>query len=276
MQKNFKFMETASSNFRRCKQIKDKIKENVKENPKELKEIKENPKDKIKEKDKPNESMNRFRKTIDFSPTKFRYSNEFEMNHRKSASMMSSDNFYGSFNNTNAASRKSIFKKTAQPSRFHARDSLFDIPQEDRIFDDEKLKSCIEFIHKIKSEKTKKEKIEDKKIQKLYKTSPDILKKIKSAKNMKFLDLEVYQRNLLLSASEVLSKDSVRTLEVRLNIVRKNANQIKNIGRMKPLFEEIKEQDNITLIRLRESYNRILEMKYKKDVILPDIDVNII
>jgi hypothetical protein len=223
----------------------------------------------IKEKDKTHEATVRFKRSvieITSSRNSQVTSEALLARHRKSASMMSSENIFNSFNKSQVASRKSLFTGTSQPpTRLHPKDSLFFIPQEDRIFEDDKLKSCIEFINKMNSDKSKKDKNQEKTIQKLYKISPDNLKKLKVAKKMKNLDLEKYQRHLLQTASEMLSNESIRKLETRLTKVRKKANQIRHIEHMEPLFDEIKEQDNISIMKLRNSYSRVMEFKCKKE-----------
>jgi hypothetical protein len=186
--------------------------------------------------------------------------------------MFSPDNF-NSFNLSNNPSKKSIFKKTAQPKMF-ARDSLFEIPNEDKIFEDEKVKSCIEFIHKLKTDKIKLNVKKEQKTPILYRLSPEKMKKIKIAKKMKdILDLELYQRNLILTASEVLSKDAVKNLETRFSKVRKKAYEVKRIDNMDKLFRQIKEEDDLTMRRIDNSYNRLLEFKHnKKDEKLPVLE----
>ncbi len=212
-----------------------------------------------------------FRKSaVEFSPTK--KIKEEVTTHGRSMSVIGD----GLYPLSNDASSKSIFKQTSHArtsSIFrNPRDSLFYIPNEDRIFDDEKVKSCIDFIQKIKSDKSKIELKKDIKIERIYKTNADSLKKLKIAKKKKFLDLENYQRNLIMSASEILSKDSIRTLETRLTKVRKKANEIKHIEHMDPLFEQIKEEDELTLWRLKESYMRIIELRNRIEDKAPNVE----
>lgn len=180
--------------------------------------------------------------------------------------------FYKTFNFKNCDSRKSIHvEKSVPQSGINSRASIKPIKENtnSQIID---TKTRIDFINRLKNEKNNADELKDRCIRKLYKVSPKALLNIKIAKRKKNLDLDQYQKNLIASASDSLSKDSIRNLETKLQSVKKKATQIKRVGGIENLFQEIKEMDQNTIRKLQQSYSRILEFKTNKADKLPNIN----
>jgi hypothetical protein len=154
--------------------------------------------------------------------------------------------------------QKSFSKRIRQNSVFR-KDSVFMIQDEDKIFDDERFKTSVEWVKSLQKEKSqlKLNKTDQNYFRSIYKTSHEGLKRLTKAKKMKNLDLERYQRNLINKVGDFLSKEAVRKLESKLQYVKNMANQVQKEEAIELLFSQISEQNEVTLKNLQDSVEKL-------------------
>jgi hypothetical protein len=138
------------------------------------------------------------------------------------------------------------------------KDSVFYIHDEDKIFDDEKFKTSVEWVRSLmKEKKPLKLNNTESNFRYIYKSNHESVKRIKKAQRMKNLDLDRYQKGLVLSIGSFLSKDAIRKLETNLQNVKKMANKVKREETIECLFSEISEQNEVTIRNLKESVDKL-------------------
>jgi hypothetical protein len=141
-------------------------------------------------------------------------------------------------------------------------ESIFAIPNEDKIFDDEKLKRSVEFIRRLREQnKTKIQEIDINKKGPSFSLNPMIKDKIKIAKRQKHLELDVYQKNLVKSLNGAVRNDLIKSLESNLLDIRIKYYKVPKIESMNTLFNVIKIDDNKTITTLRKSYDKVVKYK---------------
>ena len=136
------------------------------------------------------------------------------------------------------------------------RDSLYVIPNEDMIFENEKFRRSVVFTNKIQL--NKKEVNKDK-----YSINSEILKKIKEAQKQKHLELGQYQKNLVKSINGAIRNESLKSLELKLLAIRVKFNKVKTVESMDSLYQIIKKEDKTSIITLRKSYDNLVKYKDK-------------
>jgi hypothetical protein len=161
--------------------------------------------------------------------------------------------------------RGSFLKANYRPSlsRKHRpsvlrKDSIFFILDEDKIFDDERFKTSVEWVKSLQANK-KPLKLNNTEINfiDVYNTNNPNFIRIKKAKKMKNLDLDRYQRNLIENIGDCMSKESIRKLETKLNNVKNMANKVKKEETIEYLYTQISEENEVTIGKLKDSIDKL-------------------
>jgi hypothetical protein len=153
--------------------------------------------------------------------------------------------------------RQSYIKKVRN-SMVVRKDSVFYILDEDKIFDDERFKTSVEWVKSLQKEKKPlKLNNTDSNFRYIYKTNHAGLKRITEAKKMKNLDLDRYQRNLINNIGDYLSKESIRKLETKMQCVKVLAGRVKKEEAIESLYTQIAGENEVTLKVLQESVDRL-------------------
>jgi hypothetical protein len=142
------------------------------------------------------------------------------------------------------------------------RDSVFDIRDEDKIFDDEKFKTSVEWVRKLQNrKKDQQQKTLNRTASNfgtIYKSDHEGVRRIKQAQKMKHnLDLDRYQKSLITSVGDYLSKDSIRKLETRLLYVKKLADRVQKEEAIDSLFQRISDENEHSIKNLQEFMDKL-------------------
>jgi hypothetical protein len=184
--------------------------------------------------------------TVQFEENSFGHSNR--------ASITKSTNFFNRLSLSNQH-RPNYNKIRMSVNR---KDSVFFVQDEDRIFDDEKFKTSVEWLRGLQKEKKPLQLNENlTEFKYIYKTNHEGLKRIKKAQKMKNLDLDRYQKNLINNIGDYLSKESIRALESKLLSVKKMANKVKKEEAIDLLFSQVLEQNELSIKVLKESVDKL-------------------
>jgi hypothetical protein len=158
-------------------------------------------------------------------------------------------------NKLSGSQRVSFIKKVR--NSVARKDSVFYIQDEDKIFDDEKFKTSVEWMRSTKHKPLSKFNNTEGEFKYIYKINHEGFLRIKKAQKMKNLDLEKYQKSLVNSIGDYLSKESIRKLEARLNDVKKMANKVQKEEAIDSLFLKINEENEISMKNLQDFMDKL-------------------
>jgi hypothetical protein len=150
-------------------------------------------------------------------------------------------------------------------------DNIFAISNEDKIFDDEKLKCSVEFIRNLREKKTVKTALKDKSQNGNFSLNAEVLDRIKKARRQKHLELDVYHKTLVKSLHGAIRTDNLKLFESKLLDLRIKYYKVPKVESMNSIYTLIKKEDTKTIMTLRKSYEAVT--KYKNKLKKKGIDI---